>query len=384
MIYLGSERTITQSFANHKVAEDYGGFHKSEVKINGSGKVIKVINKFISHQDSIDYNTFLKNEKNWYSNGIYNCISITGKKVKMTVEETGGNQVWIETYENNEKLIFRLCHLDSILVKVGDIVNINTIIGLQGNTGLVSSSKSVTDITYGTHVHFEVTKNNQYINPRKYANGEVVTNYLSNEINKNKNQIKILVQQINIREKADEKSKDIGDVFYNEYYDVLEIIDTTNYIWYKIKNNNGITGYVASLKNGKWVEYIENEGEIININTGNGINENKNQIKILVQQINIREKIDENSKDIGDVFYNEYYDVLEIIDTTNYIWYKIKTNNGITGYVASLKNGKWIEYKKALSAAKVTSFKLIFECEKTGQYSVKLNAGEKLYIENNE
>lgn len=297
MIYLGSERTITQSFINHKVAEDYGGFHKSEIKINGRGKVIKVINKFISHQDSINYNTFLENENIWFYNGVYNCISITGKSVKMTVEETAGNQVWIETYENNDKLIFRLCHLDSVLVNVGDIVDSNTVIGLQGNTGLVLSGKSVTDVTYGTHVHFEVTKNNQYINPRKYASGEVITTYLEND---------------------------------------------------------------------------------------NGINENKNQIKILVQQINIREKADEKSKDIGDVFYNEYYDVLEIIDITNYIWYKIKTNNGIIGYVASLKTGDWVEYKSALNGSQVTSFKLIFECEKTGQYSIKLNAGEKLYIEKNE
>ena len=386
MIYLGSERTITQSFANHKVAEDYGGLHKSEVKINGRGKVIKVINKFVSHQDSINYNTFLENENAWFYNGVYNCISITGKSVKMSVEETAGNQVWIETYDNNDKLIFRLCHLDSVLVNVDDIVDSNTVIGLQGNTGLVLSGKSVTDVTYGTHVHFEVTKNGQYINPRKYASGEIITTYLENDngINKNKNQIKILVQQINIREKADEKSKDIGDVFYNEYYDVLEIIDTTNYMWYKIKTNSGIIGYVASLKTGNWVEYIENEIEIINPDNGNGINENKNQIKILVQQINIREKTDEKSKDIGDVFYNEYYDVLEIIDTTNYMWYKIKTNSGIIGYVANLKTGDWVEYRSASNGTPVTSFKLIFECEKTGQYSIKLNAGEKLYIEKNE
>ena len=296
MIYLGSERTITQSFEVHEVAEDYGGLHKSEVKINGKGKVIKVINKFISHQDSINYNTFLQNEKKWYSNGGYNCISITGKSVRMTVEEVGGNQVWIETYQNNDKLIFRLCHLDSVFVKLNDIIDSNTVIGLQGNTGLVLSSKSVTDETYGTHVHLEVIKNNQYINPRKYANGEIITTYLDND---------------------------------------------------------------------------------------NGINKDKNQIKILVQQINIREKADEKSKDIGDVYYNEYYDVLEIVDSTNYTWYKIKTNSGIIGYVASLKNGNWIEYKNSENGVTVTSFKLIFECEKTGQYSIKLNAGEKLYIEKN-
>ena len=46
MIYLGSQRVITNSFSNHKTAEDYAGAHLSEVKINGTGVVTKVINRF--------------------------------------------------------------------------------------------------------------------------------------------------------------------------------------------------------------------------------------------------------------------------------------------------------------------------------------------------
>lgn len=42
MIYLGSQRVITNSFSNHKTAEDYAGAHLSEVKINGTGVVTKV------------------------------------------------------------------------------------------------------------------------------------------------------------------------------------------------------------------------------------------------------------------------------------------------------------------------------------------------------
>lgn len=263
MKYLGSERSVTQDYKTHKVAEDYSGTHKSEVRINGKGKVIKVINKFKSHEDSINYNTFLENQSIWYINGIYNCISITGKSVKMKSEELGGNQVWIETYDEKDLIVMRFCHLDSVLVNEGDIVD-NDVIGLQGNTGLVLSSKSVIDESYGTHVHFEVTKNNQYINPRKYAIGEINTTYLSNDngIDNNKNQIKILVEQINIREEPNENSQDLGDVYYNEYYDVLDKVITDNYTWYKIKTKNNITGYVASLKNGNWVEYIENIKDI--------------------------------------------------------------------------------------------------------------------------
>ena len=46
MKYLGSERSVTQSFVNHKYAEDYSGAHLSEIKINGTAKVIKVVNKY--------------------------------------------------------------------------------------------------------------------------------------------------------------------------------------------------------------------------------------------------------------------------------------------------------------------------------------------------
>ena len=273
MIYLGSKRVITQDYNTHKVAEDYSGNFKSDIKINGTGKVIKVINKFISHQDSINYNTFLANQNNWFQNGVYRCISITGKEVLMTNEETGGNQIWIETYEGNNKVILRLCHLDSVLVKTGDIVTKDMVIARQGNTGLVLSGKDVSDNTYGTHVHLEVTVNGINVNPRKFANGEVITTYFENDNKENKdnNQIKILVKQINIRENSDETSKDIGDVYYGEFYNVLDIIIKEKYTWYKIKTGNGIIGYVANKVSDKWIEYIPKIEEII-IDNDNLIN----------------------------------------------------------------------------------------------------------------
>lgn len=267
MIYLGSERVITQDYNTHKTAEDYSGNFRSNIKINGTGKVIRVINKFTSHQDSINYNTFLTNQNSWLKNGVYRCISITGKEVLMTPDEVGGNQIWIETYEGNNKVILRLCHLDSVLVSVGDIVNKDTVIAKQGNTGLVLSGKDVTDNTYGTHVHLEATFNGVNVNPRKYAIGEVITTYLTNDNkeNKNNNQIKILVKQINIREKPDETSKDLGDVYYNEFYNVLDIITKEKYTWYKIKTNNNVTGYVANKVEDNWVEYISKDVPIIEV-----------------------------------------------------------------------------------------------------------------------
>ena len=87
-----------------------------------------------------------------------NCKSITGKQVRMHYNEIGGNQIWIETYQGNEKITLRFAHLDSVLVNVGDVVNSNTVIAKQGNTGLVLSNKSRSDSSYGSHVHLELIK----------------------------------------------------------------------------------------------------------------------------------------------------------------------------------------------------------------------------------
>ena len=46
MIYLGSSRVITNDFSTHKTAEDYAGNHQSDISIVGSGRVIKIVNRF--------------------------------------------------------------------------------------------------------------------------------------------------------------------------------------------------------------------------------------------------------------------------------------------------------------------------------------------------
>lgn len=260
MIYLGENRVITNSFENHGTAEDYSGNHKSNVIMYGRGKVIKVIDLFVSHEDSINYNTYLQNRLNWQDGNYYNCVSITGKNVRMHYEELGGNQVFIETYDGDDKLLFRFAHLDSVLVKEGDIIDSSVVIGTQGNTGLVLSSKSVDDETYGSHVHLEITgRDGVYINPRKYATGEVVTTYVdqSNILDESKKQFRVMVNQINIRQNPTIESEDIGDVYYGELYTILDFVEDSTYIWYHIKTSQGIDGYVASKKGSNWVELYD-------------------------------------------------------------------------------------------------------------------------------
>ena len=260
MNYLGSNRVITNPFSSHITAEDYAGEHQSLVSICGKGKVTKVIQKFKSHEDSINYNDFLNNKSTWKDGNYYNCISITGKEVRMHYEELGGNQVYIETYEGDHLLCFRIAHLDSISVNVGDIVDENTIIGYQGNTGLVLSSKPLSDPTYGSHVHLEITNSaGKYIDPRPYASFSSHTTYIeqSNILDSSKYQFKVNVDKINIREKPSTESRDIGDVYLNEVYDILSEVDSEQYTWYQIKTNRGLIGYVANLKNSNWLTIVE-------------------------------------------------------------------------------------------------------------------------------
>jgi hypothetical protein len=260
MNILGAERIVTQTFSAHQnTAEDYAGNFLSDIKIFGTGKVISVVNKYKSYEDTINYNDFLNNKSKWKNGNYYNCVSISGKVVRYNQSELGGNEVWLECYHNDSKLYYRFNHLAEVLVNVGDIVNSDTVIGKQGNTGLVLSNKPRTDYSYGTHLHFEVRdKNYKPINPREYAIGNIVASYIeqSNIIDECKKQIKIIADKINIRENYNTSSKDLGDVYRGEIYTILDEIEDNNYIWYKIKTNLNVNGYVASLKNGNWIEVL--------------------------------------------------------------------------------------------------------------------------------
>ncbi len=266
MIYLGSTRVLTQDFGSHKYAEDYAGDHKSIVKMNGQGKVIQVINRFKSHEDSINYQTFLNNQSRWKDGNIYHCVSITGKQVDMSYDELGGNQIVIETYTNEGTLLtFRLAHLDQVLVHNGDFVDEGTILGYQGNTGLVLSSKATSNETYGSHVHLEIrNQDGTPLNPRSYATGEIKTTYKkqSNELSKDKDQFKVIVDNINIRQEPNTTSNILGMVYMNEVYTILETVKSSEYTWYKITTGRGVTGYVASKIGGQWVELMLKNEEI--------------------------------------------------------------------------------------------------------------------------
>jgi len=260
MMLLGSERIVTQNYDRHKYAEDYAGIHLSDIKINGQAKVLKVVNKYEPYQDTINYNDYLNNKNSWKDGLYYNCLSISGKRVRYHQAELGGNQVTLETYNGSKKLFFNILHMASVLVNEGDLIDSNTIIGKQGNTGLVLSNKDKTDYTYGSHVHFEI-RDEDYnpINPRDYALFNIKVNYIeqSNQIDNSQKQIKVLADKINIRAAGSVNSQDIGDVFRGEIYTVLGEEEDNQYYWYKIKTNLGLKGFVANEKGKRWLLVFE-------------------------------------------------------------------------------------------------------------------------------
>ena len=78
----------------------------------------------------------------------------------------------------------------------------------------------------------------------------------SNKIDSSKTQIKIVTRRINIRKESTIDSEDLGDVYQDEIYDVLDYKDNGDYYWYKIMTNTGIEGFIASDKNDPYVKLI--------------------------------------------------------------------------------------------------------------------------------
>lgn len=133
-----------------------------------------------------------------------------------------------------------------MLVKVGDIINENMQLARQGNTCLVLSNKNIADITYESHVHLKIiNQEGIYIDRRAYATGDFKTIYIEQK-NDPKRKIQIMVEKMFIRREADENFKYIGDVYQNDTYTVLKEIYRNNYIWYQIKTNQDVIGYIAS------------------------------------------------------------------------------------------------------------------------------------------
>ncbi|MFN4245407.1 MAG: peptidoglycan DD-metalloendopeptidase family protein [Brevinematia bacterium] len=82
--------------------------------------------------------------------------ALSGVVSKVGFDEEGYGYYIVVSHSGNTKTLYG--HLSKIFVKVGQKVNRGEIIGKVGDTGM----------TTGPHLHFEVIKNNQRVNPKKY------------------------------------------------------------------------------------------------------------------------------------------------------------------------------------------------------------------------
>lgn len=106
----------------------------------------------------------------------------------------------------------------------------------------------------------------------------------------------------------------------------------------------------------------------------------KNQIEVLVDNLNAREEATVNSNSFG--YINKgIYDVLEEINKDDYLWVKVEN------YFIATKD-EWCKYYKKETDECSTKLeeleknypKLIFTCNESGKYLIYLEKGSKLYL----
>lgn len=145
-----------------------------------------------------------------------------------------------------------------------------------------------------------------------------------------KKQIEIVHYTLNVREKPSVESDKVGVLNKGEVYNVLETVETEDYTWYKIKTNFDIVGYVASGENHAYVKLLstdEAEGQ------SNERDESKNQIEISASHLSIYDSMSEQRNVLGKVYKDEIYTVQDVSVSDGKVWYKIKTELDLEGYV---------------------------------------------------
>ena len=117
------------------------------------------INSIIQHD-----NTYIQNTGNDYiSENTFDIIAILeGTVINVKDDESNGKTVEIK-HENDIISIYQ--SLSETSVKKGDIVSQGQVIGQSGTNEI--------DKELGNHLHFEIYKNGQTVNPENYLNKEV-------------------------------------------------------------------------------------------------------------------------------------------------------------------------------------------------------------------
>ena len=98
-------------------------------------------------------------------------------------------------------------------------------------------------------ITYSVANNNKNLKPKNIDVNQIVS---LSQLKEGKFMVvEVTNEFINVRSESSTKSNKIGQVFKGEKYVVIDLVNGSSYKWYKIKDENGIEGFIANPKNGK-------------------------------------------------------------------------------------------------------------------------------------
>lgn len=174
----------------------------------------------------------------------------------------------------------------------------------------------------------------------------------SNEKSKDKLQVRVIIEQINIRKDSTTESDKIGIVKEGSTFDVIDYESDGKYIWFHIKTGNKIEGYIASeIEN----PYVETNKEIdfepptmtflndpIEVNYRSDIEEaiKNNVVFSDNKDDNVKFEYNVNyGKELGDKYYLVTIKAIDKNDNYSTKNIKVKINAE-----KQMSDGKWITY----------------------------------------
>lgn len=254
------ECEITQGYHSGHIAYDLvnKNYTLGNIVAHSDGEVISLRNNC-----NINYNNSIQAIKDW--------------------GDSYGNYVLLK--HDNLYTFYAHMAYNSIPVKVGDKVKAGQKIGYMSNTGHAS----------GGHLHFEVRTNTSWtsrIDPTPYFNKDLsitLPPVVSRDINKN--QIEVVVSDLNVRSKPNTLSEVVYFPCKKGIYDFTETING----WYKIKENMWVNEVGLVIHKKEEVKVVEEEPVIeFKEDTGEEIimpNQNKENallwfVSIIVKFIN--------------------------------------------------------------------------------------------------
>lgn len=194
----------------------------------------------------------------------------------------------------------------------------------SSDTGILEKEKSSPPIRVSQNENEYETKQNP-TNTEKEKNIHEVT---ESSIEKEVAFWRVISDTINIRKSPNIKSQTIAIGKKDQDLEYLhhKFLDPSdNRIWYNIKNNQGAIGWVSS------AVVAQSDGQNFNLHE-----KNTSSAQVIMKS-NIRKEPSINSVSISIV---EKSSILKILGGTTYdsndgrIWYHVKTNSGITGWIS--------------------------------------------------